>query len=149
MKKIFMLVLMALPLFAATSCSSSDDDKDEPNLSLDGDWTSLSNDVRVSGSTAKFTAIRTGGWADAVEQGFMEVGDLRFKDIVKIKDFEWSCSIFTIYYNETDRIVTGTTWTEDCTITLSADGKSFTAKGLLPNASGTGMKEESVVYTRN
>ena len=111
------------------------------NISLDGEWTSLSNDIVISGSEAKFSEIKSGMWADGLSQGFIKENDLRLKNITKTGDYEWTCSVRAGNYDESQRIVTSVYWVDNCTLVLVPDEKTFTVKGVVPNASGDGEKE--------
>jgi len=99
------------------------------NNDLNGAWirlsesgtgtTSIGTVYTIIGSDGYFTKIE-GGWQKVMENGNINIGDLYYRNITKKGERTWSCEART-YNGSTFALAS---WV-NCTLTLSADGKSF------------------------
>jgi len=106
------------------------------NNNLDGAWIRVSQ----SGGTSSIGTVDTiigrdgyftkvdGGWESVMNKGNIKIGDLHFRNITKTGERTWSYQN-QLYNTETFVL---TKWA-DGTITLSADGQSFTT--IVPDSS--------------
>jgi len=148
MKKIFFLILMALPL-VITSCKDDDDDK--PEYNLDGVWISENTETTISGSSGRFSEITSGFWLNALENNFIEDNALRIKSIAKTGENEWSCSVLAVCHKLESTTATSVFWADDCTASLSNDNNTLTIEGLLSNSCNNpeeGTRLSKIVFTR-
>jgi hypothetical protein len=105
--------------------------------SLDGSWRHNSvtdpnnyEIVTISGSTGVLTHLPNYGagtlWQDAVDKGYVKVGDQYFRNLTKTGDLTWTCEGLAVRYNTSyPNVAVGTDWT-NCTITMNANGQTFT-----------------------
>jgi hypothetical protein len=116
-------VAMAFTLNACSSSDDSDDDGDKSNYEmLNGVWDRGDIVVTFNGSNAVFTRVEpNSGWQRVLDNGSIRIGDKKFKNITG-SNFEWTCE--ELSYDADLYIVSS--W-EDCTITMSTDGKTITA----------------------
>ena len=112
--------------FSVTGCEISNDDY----KMLNGVWNRGDIVIAFYDSNGVFTKINSDSvWKKVLDSGLIKIRDRKFKDIKKTNDLKWSC-LQLIYDTPTVYIVGS--W-EDCTITMSADGK--TIQTYTPNAS--------------
>jgi hypothetical protein len=96
---------------------------------LDGTWKSGGGMiVTFNGNTAVIKQLQpnsTGYAKSAEDKGFIKVGTTYFRNLKKTGALTWAGQILGITFNtKVPDVAVGTTWV-DCTITLSADGKTF------------------------
>jgi hypothetical protein len=97
---------------------------------LDGTWKTPSGStvITFNGSNAVYKQLTnlSGKMKSAIDKGFIKVGDQFIRNLKKTGALTWTGQELGIksYTNAPD-VATGTGWM-DCTITLSADGKTFT-----------------------
>jgi hypothetical protein len=87
--------------------------------------------VTINGSTGVFTILPTDNalWQDAVSKGYINVGDQNFRNLTKTGDLTWTGQeLYVSYNNSAPNVATGTYW-ENCTITMNANGLTFTEGG--------------------
>lgn len=112
------------------------------NLSLDGKWlNSAGVGIIISGNSGTLYSFSP-NWEIAKNKGYVDVGSVKMKDIVKVNDTKWNCR--DLYLTTTNGQIDGVTWSFDGTITMSADGKSITATSTGPVSGNVG----SLVYNR-
>jgi hypothetical protein len=102
---------------------------------LDGTWKfgSSGHIVTISGSNGVFKQIGSSALVqDALKKGFIKVGDLNYRNLKKTGDLTWKGQTILYGANSNAPDVCVGTKLGDCTITLSADGKTF-----VDSASGT------------
>jgi hypothetical protein len=132
MKSVFSKLALAagimLALTFTISCSTDDSDDSDYGM-LNGTWDRGDIVVTFNGSSGVFTEIQSNsGWQTVKNNGSIKIGDKKFKDISG-KDLKWTCQERT--YNQLTYI--SESW-EDCTITMSSDGKTITV--VTPEAAG-------------
>jgi hypothetical protein len=100
-----------------------------PTYSLDGVWRSIGDTVvTISGNTGVFTSFNFSAgslFQDAVNKGYLRVGDQNFRNLTKTGDLTWTGQKLGVDYNlSAPNVATGTGW-ENCTITMNANGLTF------------------------
>jgi TM2 domain-containing membrane protein YozV len=101
------------------------------NLSLDGVWSIGTMNVTINGNSGVFTILPTDNalWQDAVSKGYINVGDQHFRNLTKTSDLTWTGQVLKVqYYPSSPNVAIGTTW-GNCTITMNANGQTFTEGG--------------------
>jgi hypothetical protein len=110
------------------------------NLSLDGVWRHVSNtdpnnyeEVTISGNTGVLTHVGNYGAGtlsqSAVDKGYLKVGIQWFRNLIKTGDLTWTGQKFGITWNDSaPNVATGTGWM-NFTITMAANGQTFTEGG--------------------
>jgi hypothetical protein len=99
-----------------------------PNTSLNGVWTDGTATVNINGNTGVITQLGTldALWQDAVNKGYIKVGDLHFSNLSKTGDRTWTGQRLAVSnYISVPNVAIGAT-TINCTITMSANGQTFT-----------------------
>jgi len=103
-----------------------------PPPSLDGTWMNSSGrKIFVSSNTGIILDIGTtsGIGLDAVNKGYVKVGDSYWKDIKSTGTLTWSCQLLQVLFNTSNpNVAIGTGWT-NCTITMSANGQTINDGG--------------------
>ena len=127
MKKRILLLpvtLIILGLCIVTSSCKKEDPPPPPPVSPDGLWTCSNFDFTISGTIGTFTAIRDGGWADVLDKGFISIGSMKFRNIIKTGDLIWSCDELWYWTNDMD-IPYEVGWSTSGTITLNSYGNTM------------------------
>jgi hypothetical protein len=94
-------------------------------VSLDGVWQygARGGVFSINGRTGVFTEIDpSAAWQDAINKGYVKVGDQLFKNLTNTGDLTWTGEC--IFLDTNRNVATGTRW-ENVTITLAADGQTF------------------------
>jgi hypothetical protein len=105
-----------------------------PTYSLEGVWLMEGHTVvTINGSTGVFTSINLSELGplsqSAVNKGYVKVGDQFFKNLTKTGDLTWTGQQLEITFNNSaPNVATGTYW-KNCTITMNANGQTFTDGG--------------------
>jgi len=111
--------------------------------SLNGVWeTSWGEVVTISGNTGVTTHFGTVGplTQDAISKNYLTIGGQAFKNLNNTSGLTWTGEMNGINYNNSaPNVAIGSSF-RDCTITMSANGQSFTAN--VPSVNYT------VTYTR-
>jgi roadblock/LC7 domain-containing protein len=83
--------------------------------------------VTISGSTGVFTQISSlAAWQDAINKGYVKAGDQKFRNITTTGARRWTAQGFNVVYNTpAPNVAVGTRWTDNFTITMNANGLSF------------------------
>jgi hypothetical protein len=94
------------------------------NLNLDGVWDRNDIEITISGSSGIFSEINSGWWLKAMNQGFISIGSLKFKNITPINTLQWSCNNLWLHYtgNNVDTIF----WSSSSTLTMGNYGDTLT-----------------------
>jgi uncharacterized lipoprotein YehR (DUF1307 family) len=140
LKLFWIIVIMAVIVFSMAGCGSmfnfnlSDSNSGggggspAPSAppSLNGVWVSSSNNtVTINGNAGVWTQINHPLGQDAVRKGFIKIGDQALRNLRKTGDLTWSGQGMIFQFNtNAPNVCTGVTWS-NCTITLSADGKTY------------------------
>ena len=128
----------------------------QPNLSLNGTWEFTSGyssnpsvgyipgnqkeQVTVSGNSGYLTRSDNSPLSqDAAKKGYLNVGDLFWRNIRSTGNLTWSGEHFLILTRSGAANVVGVVGWASCTITMSSDGKTITKAGSwsYENSSGT------------
>ena len=111
-------IVVAMILLSIASCK-----KKEEEPGLDGKWQSDNGTgVLVKGSSGTFYSIG-GFWISARDQGFVKLGDLKFKEITKEGPVKWS--LYELGYHYSGATVVDIFWSEKGSLTMSEDGQSI------------------------
>jgi hypothetical protein len=100
-----------------------------PTYSLDGVWHDGDFVITISGNTAVITQLEktgTGYWQDAINKGYIKVGDQHFRNLTKTGDLTWTSQELTVQYSAPN-VATGKTGWTNCTITMNANGQTFSS----------------------
>lgn len=103
---------------------------------LDGKWLSSSGTgLNISGSSGTFYAFSSTWTNYYVANGFVGVGDAGLKSISKTSSTTWDCLALTGFAE--GGVGKYVFWSDDGTITMSSDGKSFNLTGNATATNGT------------
>ena len=121
------LLLLLLP-----SCETEDE-----KSGIEGKWMREGDNlvVLIEGSSGTFHDFGTGRWTNVEDQGFVALGDLKFKDISSEGPAEWS--YYDLWYNFTGSTINYVYWSNKGTITLSEDGNTLTTSSTTDSSSST------------
>ena len=96
--------------------------------SLNGVWLSARGNVMtLNGSTGVHTTQSPTHalWQDAINKGYLKVGDQIYRNISSSGNLRWTGQAFTVTYNtNAPNVAIGTTWS-NATLTMSADGQTL------------------------
>jgi uncharacterized protein (DUF2147 family) len=100
---------------------------------LDGTWKNGAGTVSTINSNTgvykQFPSSPSALLKSAINKGYVKVGTQMLRNLKKMGDLTWAGQQLAIAWNNSDtNTATGTGWV-DSTITLSADGKTFTVNG--------------------
>ena len=99
--------------------------------SLDGVWEMDGFRITISGNSGVFTVFppsRSRGpiLQSAIDKGYFTVGNQYWRNIASSGNSSWSGQFLNIMFNTSSpNVATGTRW-DNCTFTMSADGKTIT-----------------------
>jgi hypothetical protein len=115
--------------------------------SIDGVWerNSDSRQIVINGSTSVYSSwgSPSGYGLDAINKGYIKIGDQNFRNLSSAGNLTWSGQILVITYNTSSpNVATGTDWT-NCTITMSANGQTFSVTYTY-----SGSEAQGSTYTR-
>jgi len=119
-------VLWALTLLVIVAAC----DKDK-ELTINGIWESENGSlVKINGSEGVYVQIAsTTAWPDAIEKGFVKIGDLALRNLNKTDNLTWEGQGMVVRFNSyAPNIAIGVAWA-DLTITMNANGQSFQEHG--------------------
>ena len=148
--KLYLIGIIAFVAVIGFSFAACDDGSNPAGggnapLTLDGNWQDDSGmRISISGSSGVITSFGRQGplWQDAINKGFVKIGDRRLQNISSIGNLIWSAQISTATYNSSNPTVAlGTGWVS-CTITMTSNGKTFHVAGT--DSTGT----SALTYTR-
>ena len=106
---------------------------------LNGTWVAAGGRVvTITGNSGVYTQMDSAARTrDAVNKGYIRVGDQFIRNLTSSGDLRWSGqSLMLEFLSNAPNVVTGVTWS-NCTITMSADGQSFTLNAPAFNATDT------------
>ena len=95
--------------------------------SLDGTWVMGSFVITINGNTAVYTQVGSTNprSQDAINKGYVSVGGQLFRNLRSTGNLTWSGQeLILTGSNSAPNVVTGTRW-DNTTITMNADGQSF------------------------
>ena len=109
--------------------------------SLDGVWVGANGSViTINGSTNAYNQFSSTGYVqDAVNKGFIKVGDPAFRNLTSTGALTWTGQGRLYNFNNSaPNVCTGVSWT-NITITMNANGQTFQTflSGASVNATGT------------
>lgn len=111
-------------------------------FSLDGKWLSSGGlGIIISGNNGTLYSFST-NWENARSKGYVTIGSLKLKDISKVNNTKWNCK--ELYLTTTNSQIDGVIWSNDGSITMSADGQTITTTSTGPVSGSIG----SNTYTR-
>jgi hypothetical protein len=100
-----------------------------PAPTIDGTWEGFrgASVFTIAGTTGIWTHISPSTpmvayWQDAIQKGYLKVGNEYFRNLRKTGDSTWAGQFFAVYGNGT--VATQTKWL-DMTMTLSTDGRTL------------------------
>ena len=98
--------------------------------SLDGVWrtTTGSRVTAINGSSGTINSLGSPSviYQDAINKGYMKVGDQEFRNLRSTGNLTWSGQVLVIDFRTNNRnVATGVSY-DNGTITLSADGQTMT-----------------------
>jgi len=108
------------------------------NFSLDDHWLAPSGTgIIISGQNGVFYAF-SNNWQLFVNNGTVNVGTLKVRNISQINSNTWSCQALFLQLIDGDPITVE--WSVDGTLTMSSDGTSITASATSPFSGSTGSE---------
>ena len=114
--------------------------------SLNGVWLRDNGEqITINGSAGVYNNFGSSNvqTQDAINKGYVKLGDQRLRNLRSTDNFSWSGQILGFTFNtNSPNVATGTRW-QNCTITISADGRTIT----LSATTDTG-RTDSFTYTR-
>lgn len=126
--KYIVLILFSLSLI---SCGVTDDNDDDGNGNADGSaiagkWGHTNGNVyEISGTGGIFYEVDSGSvWATAIDEGFIEIGDGKFRNISHQSDNEWA--VQELWFKPEGNQPAAISWSSTGKIELSGNGQSIT-----------------------
>jgi hypothetical protein len=101
------------------------------NTSLNGVWEIGDTQITINGNTGVYSKLgsATGRTLDAVNKGYLKVGDQYWRNMTSTGNLTWSGQQNNITFTTSSpNVATGTQWV-NCTITMSADGRTIEVNG--------------------
>ena len=127
MKKINIVIACLLCIsFIMAGCAKKNDpdpDPPDPTSSLNGYWDRGDIVVHINGSQGTFYQINSGRWKNALEQGFITIGSLKNRYLIKLKGGTWSGQ--TLWVKWSGSTIEEVKWSETGEFELSNDGKTL------------------------
>ena len=94
-------------------------------LTLNGKWIDSGGfTIVISGSSGVINVFGNGNWKTANNKGYVQIGSLFLKNIIKSNTTNWNCE--NLVMTTTNGIIDGTKWYSNSTITITSNGNSFT-----------------------
>jgi len=138
LKLIGIIALVAVIGFSLAACDTGGDDVGDTdgtggtvNTSLDGVWeNSVGMQVTISGSTGILSAFIYANLnavsQSSIDKGFMKVGNQFWRNLTSTGNLTWSGQEAMVQFATSQpNIATGTTWSNNRTFTMSADGQTL------------------------
>jgi len=133
-QRIAVIALAVIMGLSMSACNIDFDDDDGggggSTQSLDGVWqTSSGIQVTVSGNTGVLSAFgnNLSDYAkSAITKGYIKIGSTFWQNLTSTGNLTWSGQELYVRYNASTNVATGTTWSDTCIFTLSADGQTLT-----------------------
>ena len=144
--KLFNIVCLLLTVFVLIGClakNNPEPDPPDPTTSLEGYWDNGEMIIHIEGTEGKFYEIRQGEWKRAYDQGFVDIGSLKFRYISKLKADEF----FTgqeLWHNTVNLVVQEVRWSGDGEFNLRNNGNTLYVNTINP----WGTNWSKVEYTR-
>lgn len=109
-----------------TSCSKDKEAATKTtDLGLNGKWLSSGGTgVSIEGNTGIFYAFNPNKWTIAKNLGYVKLGDIKFKEITKEADNEWS--FYELVMVALNGNIIGVEYSDLSTMKLSSDKKTLT-----------------------
>jgi hypothetical protein len=124
----FIVIVMTVIGFSMIGCDLEEKDYEM----LNGAWDRGDIVVTFKNDTAAFTQINSdSGWKGVQNNGYVKIGDKKFKNIKKNGDLQWTGQ--ELVY---DSITSVTSW-DDCTITVSSNGQTMNSSSASGNSTYT------------
>ena len=90
------------------------------NTSLDGVWNRGDIVITISGNNGIFTQINSGNWLASKNNGTINIGDQKLKNIAQVGNLRWTAQNLSSDAN--DHSIRD--W-KNCTITMSSNGRTI------------------------
>ena len=143
MKKFPFVVLVMLPFLFGCPINNNTDPDPAPSTNIEGYWDNGEIIVQIEGTEGKFYEIRQGEWKRAWEQGFVDIGSLKFRYIAKLKDDEFYQGQ-ELWHRTVNLVVQETAWSGTGEFNLRNDGNTLYVNTINP----WGTNWSTVEYTR-
>jgi len=142
MKKL--LLLLAAIAFLFVGCEKDNNDSGTPSsTSLDGYWDNGEIIVHIQGPEGRFYMIKQGEWKRVWEQGFVNIGSLKFTNISPLKADEFFQGQ-ELWYRQENLVVLETGWSGTGEFNLRNNGNTLYVNTINP----WGTNWSTVEYTR-
>lgn len=144
MNKFPIVVLVLLPfLFGCPTNNNTDPAPPDPPTNIEGYWDNGELIVHIEGTEGKFYEIRQGEWKKAYDQGFVDIGSLKFRYISKLKADEFFEGQ-EIWYRAENQVILELAWSGTGEFNLRNDGNTLYVNTINP----WGTNWSTVEYTR-
>lgn len=140
MKMIYGCLILLL-----AACGTTDGDVENDDLAmLEGTWCDEYWSVGFSGSEGVFTEFMSGVWLQALEQDWVELGTVKFRNIERVDDREWSMQ--ELYARRTSEgEITELVWSGSGSIVMNENEDEITIQSSNPD---TGMNTPAYTCVR-
>jgi len=125
--QIFNYLALFLIFFTVLGCpakKNSDPDPTDNSTNLDGYWSNGEFVIYIDGSEGTFYEINSGDWLKPYDQGFIDIGSLKFRYLAKQKDDEFFTGQDRWFYME-NQVVKQMAWSETGEFNLRNDGNTL------------------------
>jgi len=134
LKKIVLIFFISLSFLSLMSCGVTDNDDengDADTSAIAGKWSNENFTITFSGSSGMFYEVNSGSvWSTAMEEGFIEIGDEKFRNISHQSDNQWSLQ--ELWFKPEGNLPADIRWSSTGTIELSGNGQSLTINTTNP-----------------
>ena len=144
-----MMLSVLLLLFSACPDDKTNVTPDQnpgADLGLNGIWYGNSTTIKVSGNQGIFNSITGGYWENAKDQGFISIGSVKWKSLVKVENStnKWKGDV--LWFRAENLTIQEVKFAANGDFELSADGKTLSVTSTSPFEGES--NSETGVYTK-
>lgn len=118
------LVFIILLLNGCIRKNEPEPDPPAPISSLDGYWNRGDIVVYINGTVGTFYQINSGEWVKALNQGFITIGSLKFKNLTQLKDDTFYAGQ-ELWFHSNNQIIDEVAWTITGEFNLRNNGNTL------------------------
>ena len=126
-KTVFYYICFTLIFLLSIGCLRKSEPTPAPPVqisSLDGYWNRGDIVVYINGTVGTFYQINSGEWVKALNQGFITIGSLKFKNLTQLKD-DTFYSGQELWFHSNNQIIDEVAWTITGEFNLRNEGNTL------------------------
>ena len=118
------LLMIILILFGCIRKNEPEPDPPGQTTSLDGYWNRGDIVVYINGTVGTFYKVNSGDWLKALNQGFITIGSMKFKNLTRLKD-DTFYSGQELWFYSNNQVITEVAWTITGEFNLRNNGNTL------------------------